>query len=520
MERTGCNEGEELGPAHSRGPMEPEIVSESTRCKSEMAKHFIENQLKQRFRSVAERHARRHALEAGLQRENLSDDKKQQLRSALERQESDYMRLQRQEISVDDFETLRIIGRGGYGEVRLVRQRSTSKILAMKKLRKADMLKQGQVEHVKAERDVLASLHDPFIVKLYYSFLDEEFLYLVMEYLAGGDVMTLLMRKDILSEEETRFYIAETILGLETIHKAGYIHRDLKPDNLLLTREGHLKLSDFGLCKLVDVQALSSCGRDTPTRGSEQGMAPSASALSHPDRVAHWRQNRRQLAFSTVGTPDYIAPEVLLKKGYGMECDWWSVGAIMFEMLVGHAPFYHDQREATEFMILHWRKYLCIPAEARLSPAARDLICRLMCDVDERIGTRGGVEEIKSHPFFYGVDWSTLHKKPAPFVPKVEHELDTQNFEHFEEEGRGPGNPGGMAGGGSGRGGKGLAKAGPHFIGYAYKDWEAAAPASPDVVQLNNFVRKPSDAEVHTFLQANDLGVDLIARVRGCSLSA
>ncbi|GIL43873.1 hypothetical protein Vafri_1465 [Volvox africanus] len=381
--------------------------------------------------------------------------------------------------------------------------------MAMKKLKKAEMLSRGQVAHVKAERDVLAEVQNPYIVKLYYSFQDEDFLYLVMEYLAGGDVMTLLIRKDVLTEEEARFYVAETILGLESIHQAGYIHRDLKPDNLLLTREGHLKLSDFGLCKAVDVKTAPVPSGDNPY--NRHGMTPPTPLPSHHERLTHLRQNRRHLAFSKVGTPDYMAPEVVLQRGYGRECDWWSVGAIMFEMLVGHAPFYSEHGQLTECMIANWRSHLSFPVEARLSPAARDLICRLMCDVDDRIGTRGGVEEIKSHPFFYGIDWANLYTKPAPYVPRVEHELDTQNFDKFDADA--PPNPGGMAAGGSGRGIKGLNTSDLHFIGYAYKDWEAVSPQSPEVNQLNHFVRKPSDAEIQSFLQANDLGLDLLSRI-------
>ncbi|GLC43365.1 hypothetical protein PLESTB_001335800 [Pleodorina starrii] len=494
---------EDMGKADPGGSDE-QAVSESTKQRVETAKQFIENMYKVQHQNISGRYARRNALEKELQRESLSENEKQQIISELEKRESDYTRLQRQRMTADDFEPLRIIGRGAFGEVRIVRERSTGKIMAMKKLKKAEMLSRGQVEHVKAERDVLAEVQSPYIVKLFYSFQDEDFLYLMMEYLAGGDTMTLLMRKDILSEEETRFYIAETILGLEIIHKAGYIHRDIKPDNLLLTREGHVKLSDFGLCKSVDVRTLPTLAEGEEF--NDPGMMPSTSVRPQAEQLAHWQKNRRQLAFSTVGTPDYIAPEVLLKKGYGMECDWWSVGAIMFEMLVGYPPFYSDEPMATCRKIVNWRMFLSFPVEARLSPAARDLICRLMCDVDERIGTRGGVEEIKGHPFFYGVDWSTLHKKPAPFVPKVEHELDTQNFEHFEEEGRGPGNPGSMSSGGSGRGNKWLAKADPNFIGYTYKNWEAVNPAGEEAVQLKKKpITRPSLAQMQTNMQAMSL---------------
>ncbi|GFR39844.1 hypothetical protein Agub_g340 [Astrephomene gubernaculifera] len=496
---------EDLGPADG-GPggsgSGDGAVSEATRLRVEAAKQFIENMFHVQHQNIAERYARRNALERELQREGLPDDQKRQIISQLEKRESDYTRLQRQRMTADDFEPLSIIGRGAFGEVRIVREKSTSKILAMKKLKKSEMLKRGQVEHVKAERNVLAEVQNPYIVKLYYSFQDEDYLYLVMEYLPGGDTMTLLMRKDILTEEETRFYIAETILAIESIHKAGYIHRDIKPDNLLLSREGHVKLSDFGLCKPVDVHALPTLAEGEEY--TDAGMVPSTSMRPQAEQLAQWQKNRRQLAFSTVGTPDYIAPEVLLKKGYGMECDWWSLGAIMFEMLVGYPPFYSDEPLTTCRKIVNWRMFLRFPEEARLSPAARDLICRLMCDVDDRIGTRGGVEEIKSHPFFACVDWAGLHLSPAPYVPRVDHELDTQNFEAFDEESSGHHRSEGM----QGRGSKWLAKADPHFIGYTYKNWEAVTPedAGLGALQLKKRpINRPSLNQVQNNLQTMTL---------------
>ncbi|KAG2501795.1 hypothetical protein HYH03_000295 [Edaphochlamys debaryana] len=473
-----------------------EAVSDATRMRVEAAKQYIENMYKAQHQAIADRYKRRSKLEKELQREDISDEAKRQQLSEHEKRESDYTRLQRQRMTAEDFEPLSIIGRGAFGEVRIVRERTTAKIMAMKKLKKSEMLKRGQVEHVKAERNVLAEVQNPYIVKLYYSFQDEEHLYLVMEYLPGGDTMTLLMRKDILTEEETRFYMAETILAIESIHKAGYIHRDIKPDNLLLTREGHVKLSDFGLCKPVDVQALPTLAEGEEY--SDAASLPTPSARPQAEQLAHWQKNRRQLAFSTVGTPDYIAPEVLLKKGYGMECDWWSLGAIMFEMLVGYPPFYSDEPLTTCRKIVNWRMFLRFPDEARLSPEARDLICRLMCDLDERIGTRGGVEEIKSHPFFAGIDWAHLHVLPAPFVPRVDHELDTQNFEAFDEDMQGGG------AGGAGRGNKWLAKADPNFIGYTYKNWDAVTPGEGmgGMHMKKKTPVRPSLAQVQTNLQA------------------
>jgi serine/threonine kinase 38 len=138
------------------------------------------------------------------------------------------------------------------GEVRLVKHKATGEIFAMKKLKKSEMVRRGQVDHVRAERNLLAQVNSQTVVTLYYSFQDEQFLYLVMEYLPGGDVMTLLIRRDTLTEEETRFYLAQTVAALETIHRHNFIHRDIKPDNLLLDKNGHMKLSDFGLCKPID----------------------------------------------------------------------------------------------------------------------------------------------------------------------------------------------------------------------------------------------------------------------------
>ena len=146
-----------------------------------------------------------------------------------------------------------IIGRGAFGEVRICRHRQTGEVIAMKKMKKDEMDIKNQIEHIKAERDVLVKAKNEWIVDLKQSFQDSHYLYLIMEFLAGGDLMTLLMRKDVLTEEESRFYIAETILAIESVHKHNYIHRDLKPDNILLDKDGHVKLTDFGCSiKLID----------------------------------------------------------------------------------------------------------------------------------------------------------------------------------------------------------------------------------------------------------------------------
>jgi len=449
--------------------------SDATQRRVHAAKKYIEEMYKSQAQQLRDRRKRRSLLEAELESMSLPTNVKEEKIKDLARQETEYARLQRHRHGADDFEPLAIIGRGAFGEVRIVREKTTGQIHAMKKLKKSEMLRRGQVEHVKAERNLLVEVSSPYVMKLYYSFQDEEFLYLITEYLPGGDMMTLLMRRDTLTERETQFYIAETVLAIESIHKHSYIHRDIKPDNLLLDKFGHMKLADFGLCKSVqqaalpnDHEAIMNNDAGNMSVDGEGDVPCSSSPVANritKERIQMWQQSRRKLAFSTVGTPDYIAPEVLLKKGYGLECDWWSVGAIMFEMLVGYPPFYSEDPMTTCKKIVNWKHYLRIPEEAKLSPAAKDFILRMMCGVNDRLGSRGGIDEIKAHPFFRGIDWPSLYSKAAAYQPTVLHDLDTSNFEKFEED---------------------ESMVSPlrrpsridvaqdvNFVGYTYKDWEA-----------------------------------------------
>ncbi|XP_058086893.1 uncharacterized protein LOC131233980 isoform X3 [Magnolia sinica] len=466
---------EEMGEAVE----EERLGSSLTMEKVAAAKQFIENHYRAQMKNIQERKERRWVLERKLASSDVPKEEKINLIKDLERKETEFMRLKRHKICVDDFDPLTIIGRGAFGEVRLCREKSSSNIYAMKKLKKSEMLSRGQVEHVKAERNLLAEVASHCIVKLYYSFQDTEYLYLIMEYLPGGDMMTLLIREDTLSESVARFYIAQSVLAIESIHKHNYIHRDIKPDNLLLDKNGHMKLSDFGLCKPLDCRTLSTLHENEPI--SEENMResmdvdgcfPDTNKGSHwkspREQLQHWQMNRRKLAFSTVGTPDYIAPEVLLKKGYGMECDWWSLGAIMYEMLVGYPPFYSEDPITTCRKIVHWRNHLKFPEEPRLTPEAKDLIYRLLCDVNHRLGS-GGADQIKAHPWFKDVVWDKLYEMDAAFKPKVNDELDTQNFLKFDEL-----DPPTPARTGSGPSRKAsLAPKDLNFVGYTYKNFEA-----------------------------------------------
>ena len=383
-------------------------VSSQTKEKAEMAKAFIEQKYTKLKREETERREAWDLLQGKMEEMSLSPDEQDLIKQEIMHKEAESLRGTRKKPTVFDFEPLAIIGRGAFGEVRVVKLRATGEVLAMKKMNKTEMVYKNQVKHIRAEREVLAKASNPWIVELRFSFQDDKFLYLAMEYLAGGDFMTLLIRKDILCEEEARFYAAEIVMAVASVHRLNYIHRDLKPDNILIDSRGHLKLSDFGLCKHSDMFC-EACPSPVPRLDS--------SPRAILDRRPEYKRNR-QMAYSTVGTPDYIAPEVFGKGGYTETADWWSVGVILYEMLVGYPPFFSDDPSTTCQKIVQWRKTLVLPKEARLSSSASDLIKRLISDPNDRLG-RNGVAEIQSHAFFRGIDWDRLRDTQAPYVPTV-----------------------------------------------------------------------------------------------------
>ncbi|XP_039044268.1 serine/threonine-protein kinase tricornered-like [Hibiscus syriacus] len=469
------------------------------------AKQFIENHYRAHMKNIQERKERRWVLERKLAASGVPEEEHINLIKDLERKETEFMRLKRHKICVDDFDPLTIIGRGAYGEVRLYREKKSGNIYAMKKLKKSDMLMKGQVEHVRAERNLLAEVASHCIVKLYYSFQDAEYLYLIMEYLPGGDMMTLLMRKDTLTENVAKFYIAQSILAIESIHKHNYIHRDINPDNLLLDKNGHVKLSDFGLCKPIDCTNLPAIHENKQMDDENitepmdvDGCIPDADNKSNwrspREQLQHWQMNRRKLAFSTVGTPDYIAPEVLLKKGYGMECDWWSLGAIMYEMLIGYPPFYSDDPLTTCRKIVHWRNHLRFPEDSKISHDAKDLICRLLCDVEHRLAT-AGENQIKAHPWFKDIEWDKLYEMEASFKPEVNGELDTQNFIKFDEQLDPP--PSARTSSGSSRKMFSTPKD-LGFVGYTYKNFDAVKGIRHFVDFNNPSTEQPSVDSIYS----------------------
>ncbi|KAG8856804.1 Serine/threonine-protein kinase [Tulasnella sp. 330] len=403
--------------------------------KATAAKLKLEHYYKVAVESAIERNKRRVELEAKLAANVLApDDRKLRQLQTHGNEESKFLRLKRTKLGLDDFRTVKVIGKGAFGEVRLVQKTDTGKIYAMKTLMKAEMLKRDQLAHVRAERDVLAESNSPWVVQLFYSFQDPQYLYLIMEFLPGGDLMTMLIKYDTFSEDVTRFYIAECVLAIEAVHKMGFIHRDIKPDNILIDKDGHIKLSDFGLSTGFHKQHDSAYYQrllDQPAGGGATAASrnsvmvnPIHLTMTSKDAIATWKANRRKLAYSTVGTPDYIAPEIFLLQGYGNECDWWSLGAIMFECLVGYPPFCSESTHDTYKKIIDWPNHLQFPDDVHLSRESEDLVRRLITSQDKRLEIAG----IKNHSFFYGVDWEIIREIDAPFVPNLRSMTDTSYF--------------------------------------------------------------------------------------------
>ncbi|KAM5181119.1 serine/threonine-protein kinase LATS2 isoform 1-T2 [Mantella aurantiaca] len=406
-------------------------------------KFYMEQHVENVLKTYQQKINRRLQLEQEMAEAGLCEVVQEQMRKILYQKESNYNRLKRAKIDKSLFVKIKTLGIGAFGEVCLASKVDTKALYAMKTLRKKDVLNRNQVAHVKAERDILAEADNEWVVKLYYSFQDKDNLYFVMDYIPGGDMMSLLIRMEVFPEHLAMFYIAELTLAIESVHKMGFIHRDIKPDNILIDLDGHIKLTDFGLCTGFRWTHNSKYYQ----KGShirQDSMEPSelwddVSNCRCGDRLKTLeqrakRQHHRCLAHSLVGTPNYIAPEVLLRKGYTQLCDWWSVGVILFEMLVGQPPFLASNPTETQLKVINWENTLHIPSQVSLSPEATDLITRLCCAAENRLG-RNGADEIKAHPFFSTMDFSTeIRRQPAPYVPKISHPMDTSNFDPVDEE--------------------------------------------------------------------------------------
>uniref|UniRef100_A0AC34RJ78 Serine/threonine protein kinase n=1 Tax=Panagrolaimus sp. JU765 TaxID=591449 RepID=A0AC34RJ78_9BILA len=403
-------------------------ISQYIRDKANRTRLAIESYYAQTMLQCADRDNRAARLEKRIA--DLSESEKEEERKTHASKETDFLRMRRTKLSVADFLSLKVIGRGAFGEVRLVQKVDTGNIYAMKILRKADMIEKEQAAHVRAERDILSEADCEWVVTMYFSFQDHINLYLVMEFLPGGDMMTLLIKRDTLTEEETQFYIAEAALAIQAIHNLGFIHRDIKPDNLLLDAKGHIKLSDFGLCTGLKKIHRTELYRNWPSQLPSDFVSK---PFESKRKAETWKRNRRAFAYSTVGTPDYIAPEVFQSAGYTKSCDWWSLGVIMYEMLIGYPPFCSETPQETYRKVVNWQQTLVFPPEMPISVDAKATIKRFCCDHEKRMGTSSGIDEIKQCPFFRRIDWDRIREMPAPIRVEVRGIADTTNFDEFND---------------------------------------------------------------------------------------
>ncbi|KAJ3191699.1 hypothetical protein HK101_007493 [Irineochytrium annulatum] len=302
-----------------------------------------------------------------------------------------YQSVESRPLTSNDFELLKVVGKGSFGKVLQVRKRDTGRIYAMKVLVKKDIVDRQEIAHTLSERNVLIQATSPFLVGLKFSFQTPEKLYLVLDYMNGGELFYHLQKETAFSEDRAKFYTCELICALQHLHKYNIVYRDLKPENILLDSNGHISLTDFGLCK-------ENLGFNETTN-------------------------------TFCGTAEYLAPEVLTGQGYGKSVDWWSLGILFYEMTTGLPPFYSENVNLMYKKILH-NELLFPPG---FSEKAQDLVRGLLERVPmKRLG--GGpddAEEIRKHPYFSDIDWEKLLKKNVkpPFKPKVESEMDTSNFD-------------------------------------------------------------------------------------------
>nr|XP_047919804.1 citron Rho-interacting kinase isoform X13 [Anser cygnoides] len=304
--------------------------------------------------------------------------------------------------SVKDFEVKSVVGCGHFADVKVVREKATGDVYAMKVMSKESLLAQEHVSFFEEERSILSQSTSPWIPQLQYAFQDKKNLYLVMEYQPGGDLLSLLNRyEDHLDETMVQFYLAELVLAIHSVHQMGYVHRDIKPENVLIDRIGHIKLVDFGSAAKMTI-------------------------------------NKMVNAKLPVGTPDYMAPEMLTglngdgKASYGPECDWWSLGVIAYEMIYGRSPFTEGTSAKTFNNIMNFQRFLKFPEDVKVSGEFLDLIQSLLCGQKERLGYEG----LCCHPFFAKIDWNNIRNSPPPFVPTLKSDDDTSNFDEPEKNSR------------------------------------------------------------------------------------
>ncbi|KAN0060817.1 serine/threonine-protein kinase dbf2 [Thecaphora frezii] len=429
-------------------PWESEIAnSPSVQRKANVAQLYFLNHYFDSLRYLSDRKARYARFQESTKARGLHPDcegaESEQTSAAYAKERASYLgrervllRRRRTRLQLAQFHIITQVGQGGYGEVFLARKRDTGEVCALKRLRKRVLVKMDEVRHVLTERDILTATKTEWLVRLLYAFQDKEHVFLAMEYVPGGDFRTLLNNSGVLREEHARFYMAEMLVAVNELHKLGYIHRDLKPENFLVDAVGHIKLTDFGLasgalnpgrieslrCKLDAVKDTDLIYRTPAERGSMYKMMR-AQNLHHADSI--------------VGSPDYMAPEVLRGRDYTISVDYWSLGCILFEFLCGFPPFSGAQPEETWANLKNWQKVLQRPVyekpedlQFNLTDVAWDAVTKFIDTPERRYSSLASVQ---THPFFSALNLAKLREMNAPFIPQLESEEDTGYFDNFDD---------------------------------------------------------------------------------------
>ena len=391
--------------------------SKQTVLKSESTKRAIEVHFKTLVEEWQERKRRFERFQASVEQKSVSPEEKQALYNEFLAEEAQISRLSRSRMKDARFQRIRLIGRGGFGEVYLVQDKLTCEYFALKVLSKADVILRDQISNVRTERDVLSAADNQWVVQLHASFQDSQNLYLVLEYVPGGDLMSAMMQANIFPEDTARFFAGEIALALYSIHRMNVIHRDLKLENILLRQDGHIKLTDFGL----------SVNYEKADEGLQAVLAEVQELMNEHYKLG---RNREQHVRGTeFGTYAYTAPEILRGGTATTASDFWSLGAILYEMLYGFAPFNGKSPRETVFRVLHYNKSLRFPASPNVSSMAVDLLKHLLCEPEVRYG----FFDLVKHPFFNGFNFEHVECNIPPMVPVLRHPADTQHFDQVEE---------------------------------------------------------------------------------------
>ncbi|KAL1992851.1 hypothetical protein VTN49DRAFT_3607 [Thermomyces lanuginosus] len=350
------------------------------------------------------------------------------------------LRKRRTRLRQGDFQLLTQVGQGGYGQVYLAQKKDTREVCALKIMSKKLLFKLDEIHHILTERDILTAAKSEWLVKLLYAFQDDQQIYLAMEFVPGGDFRTLLNNTGVLHNRHARFYIAEMLCCVDALHQLGYIHRDLKPENFLIDGTGHVKLTDFGLAagmlnpgKIESMRLkLEEVGRTRVPFGRPMEQR---TAAERREDYRSLRAREVNYAKSIVGSPDYMAPEVLMGQAYNFTVDYWSLGCILFEALAGYPPFTGATTDETWQNLKRWKEVLCKPQYEDpnyfLSRRTWDLITGLVASKEQRFQS---FQQIQSHAYFAEVDFSRLREQRAPFVPELDSETDAGYFDDFTNE--------------------------------------------------------------------------------------